>query len=87
MRLQEQQKRFQMMTHTHKDCMIMLVNFGLCFLLLSSVMAGRPEGFLLAVSLIMLRIADRESPDTTLKTLSFLVLVVAWVAAGVMSGV
>ena len=87
MRLQEPQKRSQMTTHMHKGCMTMLVNFGLCFLLLSSVMAGRPEGFLLAVFLIMLRIADRESPDTTLKTLSFLVLVVAWAAVGVMSGV
>ena len=84
MRLHGQQEHFQTTMPMHKGCMTMLVNFGLCFLLLYFLMVGQPVGCLLAAFLIILRTVERGSRDTTLKTLFFLVWAVALVGLGQM---
>ena len=64
MRLHGQQEHFQITMPMHKGCMTMLVNFGLCFLLLYFLMVEQPVGCLLAVFLIILRTAEQGSRDT-----------------------
>ena len=44
MPLLELPKHLQMIKHMHKDCMIMLVSCGLCFLLLCYLMGGTTRG-------------------------------------------
>ena len=69
----------------HKDCMITLVNFGLCFPLLFLVMEAQNVGYLLVVFLIMWTIVGLGiTGHYTENAFSFSPWVAVLVATGVM---
>ena len=80
--LHEQQKLLQMTKSTHKDYMTMLVNFGLCLVLLFCLM-GEPLGACLsAASLISWTIVEKGLQITTQRMLFSVASVVALVVVG-----
>src|SRR5210317_168474 len=78
----EQQKLLRMMKNMHKGYMMMLVNFGLCLVLLCFLMGELPGACLLAAFLISWTTAVKGSQITTRRMLFSVASVAALVVAG-----